>query len=246
MDPDSLQRTARWVRSLQQPPPFYPQQMPPHPMHQQQQSFDARRRTERSRERRQERPMVPQAAMPPTGFADAKRVVADPYDSLKRRHTDEPYSSLHRRGNSLENKSLPRPPGPHPRLNIPTVIYQNPNLPAFVQGPPGSGYPMNMVPAYPPPPPPSPPVPVPSAINPKKSRPTIEKRRPSLSGNTFEPPLPMPIHPTTATRYPPQRHNENQDPRMHMPMPMPMPMPMHPDTGSRRVRGRSASESRRR
>ena len=61
-----------------------------------------------------------------------------------------------------------------PRLNIPTVLYRNPNLPAFVQGPPGSGYPMLMTTAQPatthvarPVVSSSPPPQIPASLNPK-------------------------------------------------------------------------------
>lgn len=59
-----------------------------------------------------------------------------------------------------------------PRFNIHSSLYRHPQLPAFVQGPPGSGYPMAMstadadaraaVPS-----PPSPPIHVPTPLNPK-------------------------------------------------------------------------------
>jgi hypothetical protein len=42
------------------------------------------------------------------------------------------------RGSTARQRHFP------PRLNIPDELYRNPNLPAFVQGPPGSGYPVNM------------------------------------------------------------------------------------------------------
>lgn len=87
---------------------------------------------------------------------------------------DEPLSSHHRRSRS-NSTAVPQDYHTPPRLNIPTTLYRNPNLPAFVQGPPGSGYPMSMSAARHPPPharamvptPPSPPVQVPGSLNPK-------------------------------------------------------------------------------
>jgi len=153
--------------------------------------------------------------------------------SQKNKKLDNEPLSSHHRSHSHSN-SLPSEH--RPRLNIPTALYRNPNLPAFVQGPPGSGYPMLMTAAGPPAPhsaraavsmSPSPPPEIPSTLNPKKSRPTVQRRRPSLSGTTFEPPAQ-----TFNENY--RYSNENRDPR---------------GQGSaepRRVRHRAVSESYRR
>ncbi|EJC99169.1 uncharacterized protein FOMMEDRAFT_142801 [Fomitiporia mediterranea MF3/22] len=145
---------------------------------------------------------------------------------------DEPLSSSHRRSRS-HSASVPQDHRTPPRLNIPAALYRNPNLPAFVQGPPGSGYPMPMQSVRQPhphpravvPSPPSPPLQVPAPLNPKKSRPTVHKRRPSLSGTTFEPP---------AYGSYPYREPDTREPRVQGQGDM------------YRARGRSASESRRR
>ncbi|KAI5118211.1 hypothetical protein M0805_004701 [Coniferiporia weirii] len=141
-------------------------------------------------------------------------------------------SSIHHRPRAQSN-SLPHEHPAHPRLNIPASMYRNPNLPAFVQGPPGSGYPMSMSSAHPTHPssvrasvPPPQPVLIPAPLNPKKSRPTVQKRRPSLSGATFDPPLER--HPSTFRQGP-----ENTEPRGQ-------------GLGdSHRSRARAASDSRR-
>lgn len=95
------------------------------------------------------------------------------------RYVDEPLSdSQHQRGRSSSQTRVTPMPHDHralPRLNIESTMYRNPNLPAFVQGPPGSGYPMSMssAPKVPPPiratvpDPPSSPLEVPSPLNPK-------------------------------------------------------------------------------
>ncbi|THH09658.1 hypothetical protein EW145_g1845 [Phellinidium pouzarii] len=140
----------------------------------------------------------------------------------------------HHRSHSHSN-SLPREHPMQPRLNIPPSLYRNPNLPAFVQGPPGSGYPMSMSSAHPMlhqtvraavPSPPSPPIQIPAPLNPKKSRPIVHKRRPSLSGATFDPPL---------DRYSSSFHRgpENREPRAQGP------------GDGHHVRIRAASETRR-
>lgn len=139
------------------------------------------------------------------------------------------YSHSHSRSQTYNNN--PQPTEFRPRLNIPTKIYSDPNLPAFVQGPPGSGYPMSMSSTRQPPTQvraavpvqPMSPVQVPVPLNPKKSRPTVHKRRPSLSGETFEPP-----------DYPSHHHELYRDTRA--------PRPQGRGGG---FRMRAASESRR-
>lgn len=80
------------------------------------------------------------------------------------------------RGRSQPPTPIERPVNPISRLHIPTELYHSPNLPAFVQGPPGSGYPMTMTPirtpdrervVFPTGSPPSPPPKIPSQLNPK-------------------------------------------------------------------------------
>ncbi|OCB90538.1 hypothetical protein A7U60_g2216 [Sanghuangporus baumii] len=147
---------------------------------------------------------------------------------------DEPLSSSHHRRSRSHSTTVPQDYRTPPRIHIPSEVYRHPNLPAFVQGPPGSGYPMSMsAPRRPPPPPraavpapPSPPLQVPNPLNPKKSRPTVHKRRPSLSGETFEPPPHPPIYP--------YRVVDGREPRVQG------------QGDILRGRGRSASESRRR
>ena len=88
----------------------------------------------------------------------------DDYGSQRKEYHDE-------RSNSVRQRRAPC-------INIPDEAYRNPNLPAFVQGPPGSGYPMNMSSirtVLPPSPtaakaiqgPPSPPLKFPAQLNPK-------------------------------------------------------------------------------
>ncbi|TDL25364.1 hypothetical protein BD410DRAFT_637180 [Rickenella mellea] len=93
---------------------------------------------------------------------------------------------------------------------IPTPVLAAAQLPAFPQGQPGSGYPYRMTPVQPQPvpaaayrpgavpvaapAPTSPPPLVGTPMNPKKSRPISQRRRPSLSGTVFEPPPPDKTH----------------------------------------------------
>ena len=100
-------------------------------------------------------------------------------DSSRSRHqppmVEEPLSSSHHRRSRSHSTSVPQDYRTPPRINIPSEVYRHPNLPAFVQGPPGSGYPMSMAPPRRPPPParaavptpPSPPPQVPNSLNPK-------------------------------------------------------------------------------
>lgn len=84
------------------------------------------------------------------------------------------YSHSHSRSQTFNNAPQPSDIRP-PRLNIPTKIYRSPDLPAFVTGPPGSGYPMQMSSTRQPPPQvraaapvqPMSPVQVPVPLNPK-------------------------------------------------------------------------------
>lgn len=91
-----------------------------------------------------------------------------------------PHRHPHQRSRSASHShSIQTEQSTQPRLNIHSSLYRHPQLPAFVQGPPGSGYPMAMStaamqPVHPQhpvraavPSPPSPPLQVPAPLNPK-------------------------------------------------------------------------------
>ncbi|KAH8110044.1 hypothetical protein DFH11DRAFT_828314 [Phellopilus nigrolimitatus] len=238
MNPESpMDRTARWVQQHAQPS-YY-----------QRNSLSSSRN--RQRVERQEGLSSQQSSRTDLGGADhgvgsGRRayapqsstvlgVAGSSRSSQKVASAEPPLSSSHHRSRS-HSSSLPHEHHTRPQLNIPASLYQNPNLPAFVQGPPGSGYPMTMTSARPTPShfgraavpgPLDPTLQVPAPLNPKKSRPIVQKRRPSLSGETFEPPAR-----SASTLH--HRGPENREPRAQG------------QGDVRRVRDRAASESRRR
>ena len=175
---DSVDRTARWVQQHSQHRSLHGSQHYPRLKHQDGQSSQQSSRTDLG---------APEHAAGSNGRAPRPRPTASVLavagstqeSHIQRAAADEtPLSSStygHRRARSQSN-SLPQERHQRPPLKLPAKFYEN--APAFVQGPPGSGYPMVMSTADPPTTrsgrvvmrgPPSPPPQVPSALNPKVS-----------------------------------------------------------------------------
>lgn len=265
MDPHSMDRTARWVQAHSNPRALQGSQHHTRLKRQDGQSASQQSsRTDLGAPEHAAGSNGRTTTMRPRPTVSVLAVAGSTQDSHLQSLGDEEQEPLsrpaygHHRSRSQPN-SLTHDRQPRPQLNLPDKLYQK--APAFVQGPPGSGYPMVMSTAEPPTSrsarvvlrgPPSPPPQVPTSLNPKvrvrmsecrslsssettktnlgylqKSRPTVQRRRPSLSGATFEEPprVHSPLQPRTSGHSEPRVQGQ---------------------ADVRRVRGRTASESRRR
>lgn len=195
---DSLERTARWVqmqaysrRSSQTSTTSQPQQLPPqrspfspHGLHRENSARSGRAGT--SYPHPVKASHVAQPSLTPTPS------LRHPRGSIHTRYDTQ--NQVHPQMMDSQSRSQPRSQGRSgsyghghgTRPYIPTIVYPDERLPAFVQGPPGSGYPMTMSGGRPLPhmynakyggahisKPPSPPVHIPTPMNPKVSLPIL-------------------------------------------------------------------------
>lgn len=177
MDPHSMDRTALWVQAHSNPRSLQGSQH--HTRLKRQDGQSASQQSSRTDLGAPEHAAGSsgRTTARPRPTASVLAVAGSTQDSQMQSLADEEPLSRpsygHHRSRSQPN-SLTHDRQPRPQLNLPDKLYQK--APAFVQGPPGSGYPMVMSTAEPPTSrsarvvlrgPPSPPPQVPTSLNPK-------------------------------------------------------------------------------